>query len=145
MRKLIAVAVLVPLVALATVTNRLWSEDQILTRAAPSAVTDGMFLKDVVGYRLTVCAASGQTLSGAGALRAWYYSYESGVWGRNPTLDQTITVTATSCAGAACRCQTFPDFEVVANQGGRVLFATDAVTVSGGTTATVRIHANVEH
>ena len=113
------------------------------TRSTPPSTTaDGMALGGVRSFRITVCAASGQTLSGAGSVQMWLYDPVAALWTRNPGLDQTITVTATSCAGAACQCQAFPD--LVAgnnNMGFRVEPYLNAVTVSGGANVTVRIAA----
>lgn len=119
--------------------------NQILTAAAPSASTDGMDSTGIKGYRVTLCATSGNTLSGAGTLHAYYFSVPAGgLWTRNPGLDLPVTVTATSCAGAACRCQTFPDLEAQSKIKGRVKWATSAVTVSGGTTVDVNVEGWLE-
>lgn len=121
-----------------------WETAVPTTRAAPSAapvdktVGSGMKLNYVVGAWVSLCAASGQTLSGAGSLNAYYYDPGAALWMRDPDLDLAVSVTATSCAGAACRCQVWPDFAVPGNKPGYVLFATNAVTVSAGT-LTVRV------
>lgn len=113
-----------------------FEESQALTRAAPSAATEGMLLTRVAGYRVSICAASGQTLSGAGSLQAYYFDPAREVWIRNPTLDRSVTVSGS-------RCQAFPDATTLVRFG-RVLYATSSVTVSGGTTVTVRIDAYLE-
>jgi hypothetical protein len=110
------------------------TETQDLTRAAPTTAAEGQALSAAKGLRVTVCAAAGQTLSGAGTLRAWYYG---AVWGRNSALDQAVPA-----AAAGVRCWTFPDLQVHV-RAGRVLFAADSVTVSGGTTVTVRYDIGV--
>jgi hypothetical protein len=120
-----------------------------LTRAAPSAtpvqgtVGAGMALSQVAGAWISVCAASGQTLSGAGTLDAYYYDPYAALWMRDPDLDLTVTVTATSCGGSPCRCQVWPDFQIGAGKGGTVLFATKSITVSGGTTVVVRVNGSL--
>lgn len=97
----------------------------VCTRAAdPTANTEGMNLAGVAGYRLKICAASGQTLTGAGTMKAWTYDADEGVWTRGKDLDQAVTESTK-------RCQTFPDF-VVPVHSDRVLFAASGVTVSGG-------------
>ena len=106
------------------------TEAQALSRAAPTLSTEGVSLGSARGLRVTLCAASGQTLSGAGALRA-YYSPSGTIWSRNSGLDLAVPGDA---AGKAC--WTFPDVEVLVRTG-RVLFAADGVTVSGGTTVTL--------
>jgi hypothetical protein len=105
-----------------------WTETQALTRAAPSSTTDGMDLTSVMAYRISLCAASGQTLTG-GALQFWAMGTDS-LWGRNPLLDLTVT--------GGQRCQVWGDYQVAVPIG-RMLPANSGVTVSGGTTATVRL------
>lgn len=118
-------------------TVRRWAEPQALTRAAPTtsclaAVPEGMDLRGVRGYRLMIEADSGQTLSGAGNLRAWYYDFAVGAWNRSPALDMAVTLTAT-------RRQGYADVATLVRSG-CVLYAADGVTVSGGT-VTVRLTA----
>jgi hypothetical protein len=124
----------------------------VATGTAPTAATftvtngstigNSIDLTQVDGFRVEVCAASGQTLSGAGAERAYLLNHNGEVL-RNPGLDLSISVTATgsaSCFGAACRCQVFPDQHVSASAAsGLVMYVPDAVSVSGGTTLTTRI------
>ena len=113
-------------------------------RAAPTAATDGMSLLGVDSFRVSVCAPSAQTLGGAGSLHAYLFDVNDGLWKRNPSLDLPISVTATSCASAACRCQQFPDQKVgVGDEAARVLYAASGVTLSGGTDVTVSIHASL--
>jgi hypothetical protein len=64
-------------------------------------------------------------------LRIWLYDNDTALWGRNSTLDLTI-------AGNSLRCQTFPDVITTVSTG-RLLVATNAVVVSGGTTVTVTV------
>lgn len=129
--------------------SRYYWETAPLTRTAPSAtpvdgtVGSGLKLSLVVGGYISVCAASGQTLAGAGTLDAYYYHPGAALWMRNPGLDLTISVTATSCAGSPCRCQIFPDFSVGAPKAGYILYATNGVTVSGGTTVVVRVDGSL--
>lgn len=120
-------------------SKRTWTETPILTRAVPTLASEGMDLGNIDGFRVSVCAASGQTLSGGGNLNAYLYNYDTALWQRNPGLDWAISVTATSCSGALCRCQVFPDQVVAAALGSRVLYAPNAVTISSGTTVVVRI------
>jgi hypothetical protein len=92
-----------------------------------------MGLHGVTGYRVSVCATSGQTLSGSGYLRAYAYHPEAALWMRNPSLDYTVSA-------SGVRCQVFPDLAVAAQPADwRVLFAADSITVSSGSTVTVRI------
>lgn len=97
---------------------------------APSGPSEGMQLYGVAAYRLTTCAAVGQTLGGVGTLLAYRYDGAEGVWIRNPSLNQAV-----SASGE--RCQVFPDFVLPGNQSGRVRFVASGVTVSDGTTLDV--------
>lgn len=119
---------------------RYFTENQSLTRAAPTLSTDGMSVKDIKGFRVKVCAPSGQTLAGAGAVNLYEFDPTSQLWGLNVGLNMPITVTATSCSGSACRCQTFPGFEVDAPIG-RILPAANAITLSGGSAVDIYVTA----
>lgn len=126
----------IALILLAATTNYsfAWKESQALTRAAPNATTHGFPLDNARAVRVTLCAASGMTLSGAGTLESWYLKP-----GGLATDWSLGNVTLTVPAGAAGkRCTTFPDAEVYV-RAGRGLWATKAVTVSGGTTVEVAI------
>lgn len=136
MRTLFLLLLLSAVPALATPERYLY-ETQSLTRSDPSSATDGMSLvaasgRPVRGFMVSVCAASGQTLSGGGYLRAWVYHPDAALWMRNPQLDLQVSLSGK-------RCQAFPDLRTGYLQDRRVLFATESVTVSGGTTVTVRI------
>lgn len=102
----------------------------------PSTATEGMYLGDISHFRVSICAASGQTLSGAGTLQAWRYDTRNGIWERNNDLDQTVD-------GSGKRCQAFPDFTVGVHNADRVLFAASGVTVSGGSAVDVRVEGQV--
>ncbi len=116
-------------------TTAYWTEVQLLTRAAPTLVTEGLNLRGVVGFRVTVCANATRTLSGAGSLRAYVWDNNLLRWIRNPGIDLSVS-------SSAMRCMAFPDVETVAASG-RVLYAADGVTVSAGTTVDVQIKASV--
>lgn len=118
-------------------TTRRWSEVQSTTRAAPTvscldAVPEGMDLRGVRGYRLMIEADTGQTLSGSGNLRAYYYDFGVGAWLRTPALDIAVTLSST-------RRQGYADI-IVPVRSGCVLYAADTVGVSGGG-VTVRVTA----
>jgi hypothetical protein len=125
------------------------SENQSTTRAAPTAAsftatnTDGsakaLELGRVISFRVTVCAPSAQTLAGAGTLHAYLYSRKWGTVSRNPALDLSISVTATSCNGAACQCQAFPNQSTgdLVGPGDVLIYAANGVTLSAGTTVDV--------
>lgn len=116
------------------------AENQALTRAAPAladfTVTSGstigksLDLADVAGFRVSICAEATRTLSGAGNLRAYWYDLRASEVMRNPSLDLAVTGTT--------KCQVFPD-QMVVTPRGRVLYVSDGVTVSAGTTVDVRI------
>lgn len=117
-------------------------ETQALTRATPTVadftITVGtligksLWLMEMAGFRVSVCATSGQTLSGAGTLQAWLLDERSGLVMRNPGLDMAISASGT-------RCQVFPDIRSVMVSSGRVIYAASGVTVSGGATVDVQI------
>lgn len=134
MKRLLAALLLAAAVPALALPSRYLYQTQALTQAAPSLSTDGMSLGDVLGFRVSVCAASGQTLTGGGTLRAWLYHTDAGLWMRNPSLDLTVSA-------SGVRCQVFPDAQPVVLLSHRVYFASDTVTVSGGTTLDVRIDA----
>lgn len=115
---------------------------QTLTGDAPTATTSGWFsLYGWTHFRVYVCAdTSARTLSGAGSLRAFYKHDSTGLVMRNPSLDLNISVAstgATSCDGAACRCQVFSDMKT--SGVGAVYFMADGVTTSAGTQALVGV------
>ena len=119
---------------------RAFTESQILTRADPSLASEGISMAKVQGFKVSVCAPSGQTLTG-GALRAWLYNPAVDLWMRNPGLDVNVSTTAGK------RCEVFPDFkvsaiEVLDGDPYRAIWTTSAVTLSGaGTNVDVRIDA----
>jgi hypothetical protein len=92
-------------------------------------------LHGVKSIRVMVYAQAAATLSGAGTLRAWYYSSALAFWQRTPDLDLPVTVTAATSRG-----QVWQDIELLVDfgAGDRALWACDAVTASAGTQATVR-------
>ena len=114
-----------------------WTEAQALTRspAAPTLITEGMSLVRVSGFRVILSAASGQTLSGAGSLDCYLWDDTNSAWIRNPDLDIDL-----AAAHSGVRRVVFPDQEVTVPYG-RVLYAANGITVSGGT-LTVEIRAN---
>lgn len=93
--------------------------------------TSGMALFRVLAIRVTVCADPTRTLSGAGTIRLYYYSPTAALWSRDNDLDLSVDASATDCQGAACRCQTFPDQEVMVRRG-LVKPVPNGVTVSAG-------------
>lgn len=110
------------------------------TAAVPTGTTAGMALNNTAYFTLTVCAATGQTLLGAGSMDAYVYKFNAaggtGAWTRAKGLDKAIDVTSTSCAGAACQCDTFADVQT-GFRGDRIRYVPDGVTVSGGTSIDV--------
>lgn len=113
-----------------------WSESQALSRAAPAtSSTDGVALKGVVAFRLSVCAASGQAVTG-GTILFWTQDAD-GLWADNPTLKQTLV-------SSGQRCQVVGgDWETLV-RAGRFLPATSSVTVSGGTTVTLKLVEQIQ-
>lgn len=109
--------------------------------------TGAMRITGCEGYRITLCALSGATLSG-GNVQIYYYSdYTASAlgvttWPRNRGLDETVSATiATDCNGGTCQCETFPDHSTAGLQGGWIYAAPYNVTVSTGSTVSVQIEA----
>jgi hypothetical protein len=124
--------------------NQVFSETQTCTTGtcagtAPTGADAGAALNSVDKFRLMICAASGQTLSGAGTMQAYYCDAVSNLCYRDTGLDQTVTA-------SGVRCATFPDFNVgyVTAQQDTVEFVASGVTVSGGAALTERIYTHNE-
>lgn len=121
-------------------TVRRWSEAQALTRSAPTASClaasspEGVDWRGVRGFYVRLEADSGQTLSGAGDLRAWRYDFGEAAWVRVPELDLEVP------AGASGLRRYGWGERSTSVRTGCVLYAADSVTVSSGT-LTVRITA----
>lgn len=116
--------------------SRYYYSTQTATGGAPTLGNVGMGLDGVEGYRVSVCAESGQTLSGTGTLRAYGYHSDAGLWMRVPAIDLTVSA-------SGVRCMMFPDIKPGVNSNHRVYFATDTVAISGGTNLDVRIDGNL--
>ena len=102
------------------------------TRTAPTLATEGMGLGLVEAYRITLCAAAGQTLAGAGTLEVRLWDPSATAWARHGTTLEPI---------AGQRCVTWDDVPVAARlRTHRVAVIPVGITVSGGADVTVRIH-----
>lgn len=121
------------LAAADTVSSYRYStENQILSRAAPTLVTEGMSLQNIAGYQITITAPSGQTITG-GTLECYYMSTYTFRWARcSSSMDLTPRTGG--------RDWTSPNVEVAVGLG-RVLYAAASITLSGGTTVDVSIEA----
>ena len=153
MRLVLAVAVLlaVPAAAQALVPctsacpARLYWESQPLTRPTPTTapsvgtVGSGMSLTGVYGARVTLCPTAGQTLTGAGTLRAYYWHSSVATWMRNPDLDLSVGSATTT----ANPCRVWPDWTTSVRGGGFILSASDGIGVSGGSAVVVRVDGQV--
>ena len=93
------------------------------TTDAPTLATQGLELDRVAGFFVTAEADSGQTLSGAGALTAYWYDNATAAWSRVPAMDLATTT-------ATVRRLTL-HVSAVANRG-RIAYAPTGVTVSSG-------------
>lgn len=100
------------------------------TRAAPTAITDGMDITGCTGFRIIISAASGQTLSGAGSVRIFLWSISLARWVHNSTLDYDLSFTA-----ALWRDDVTTDFPCCVGFG-RVFPQAVAPTSSGGVITT---------
>lgn len=99
--------------------------------SAPTLATEGVSLEFVKNWRVIVSADSGQTLAGAGTLQAYHYNPTTG-WARNPDLDLTISVTASTY-----RSQVFSDV-LVGPPMGRLRYVPSGITLSSGSNVNVR-------
>lgn len=111
------------------------------TDSAPSSAptsTTALNLFGVTSFRITVCADSGQTLSGGGTVDIWLYNPTISLWTWNEDLTQDIGTGGT-------RCQVFPDLDagrLMTGASGFYLFPRiNGATASGGTNITTRIDA----
>ena len=114
-----------------------------------SGVPGALRITGCTGYRITICAQAGATLSGAGTVDIYYYSdywptgFSPSPWPINNGLQETVnTSISTKCAGSTCQCQVFDDHPTVGLNGGWIYAAPNGVTVSAGTTALVLIEAS---
>lgn len=103
-------------------TLRTFSEVQAGTRAAPTLVTEGMDLSNAGGLLYGVSADAGQTVTG-GSLDLWRYDSTLARWGKSFNAGPLPT---------GQRLVWMPE-ETIKVADGRILPATNAVTVSAGT------------
>ena len=131
MRKILTLILLAPSLAYAAAAT--WTNPSGTTAVAvcaqagvtcdaPTLATQGISLDNVQGFSVTACAASSQTLSGAGTLRAYVYDDAVGLWSRLPDLDLTQST-------ATVRCVTWAGIWAAAPRG-RVAYVPDTVTAS---------------
>lgn len=107
------------------------------TGSAPTSAAVGANLAWVDGFRLRVCAAAGQTLSGAGTMQAYLCDAVKQACYRNSGLDQAVTTSGVQCV-------TFPDFKAtyITELADTVEFVASGVTVSGGAGLTMEIQTH---
>jgi len=106
-------------------------ETQNLTGTDPTAITQGTNLRGIAGYQIVLCAATGNTLSGAGTLQADYWDEAIAEWMPAPAFDYAL-----SARNAGKRCAVFPNVAQAVSYG-RIRFTPKGITVSGGTTVTI--------
>ena len=113
----------------------------VCNASAPSSATDGMGLGGCVGAKLTICAASGQTLSGTGTMFAWLFKATAGggagLWARHQ-LDMAVPA-----AASGNRCFTFDDIALFTQIGDRLRYTAGSVGVSGGSTLDVMLECQL--
>lgn len=110
-----------------------FSEAQNLSRAAPTASSDGFDLSRVTGYRVSVCPPSGQAVTG-GTVVAYVYNDAAAAWGRNKRKDVTLQGAGTD------ECEVLSDERVLYRGPFRYLPVASGVTLSGaGTQVTMRV------
>ena len=117
-----------------TFTRRYWSEPQALTRAAPTLVTEGIDISTAMAFTVVIAPAAGgaATISG-GQMKLYFRDATVGWYEGDPDTAWSLT----GCAGKTTCSKTFE----VLQPHGRALAAANGVTVSAGTTLTVRIVA----
>jgi len=112
------------------------------TEAFDAAATDGASLRSASGWDVYVEADSGQTLSGAGTLQAYWYSDNQARWMRAPDFDITIPAAAASNRGYYALAGSPGKGIPVLVQSGRIGYAPNGVTVSsGGVTIYIDVYA----
>jgi hypothetical protein len=106
-----------------------------VTRTAPTVGADGALAGVTLafpaqgsqgaqrGLNVTICSATGTTLSGAGQIKFFSYDPSTPEWAEVPDLAVSVTSTA--------RCQTFLGLNVVAARG-RLMAVASGVTFSAG-------------
>jgi hypothetical protein len=107
-----------------------------VTRGAPTVGVDGVLAginlanpqlaasqAGTHGLSITVCSATGTTLSGAGTITFYGYDPATPEWAFIPDLTQSVTATT--------RCQTFLGLQV-ATPRGRLMAVATGVTFSAG-------------
>lgn len=115
-------------------TRPCYYERTAATRAAPTAapaplyVGSGMSLANVSGTRISICPAAGQTFTGTGHLRVYWWHPTAATWMHNATLDLGMAASTDDNP-----CVVFPDAPTLV-RGGYVLVAADAVETSGTAT-----------
>ncbi len=113
------------------------SASHALTSAAPTLSTQGLSLSKrgpASGFRVIVSAQAGATVTG-GTARCYFFGPVTTRWMRCPNFDVTLTT--------GVRDSVSVDFHPLVGWG-RIYYATDAVTVSAGTTVTVTVEASYE-
>ncbi len=131
---LVIAASLIATLAYARFGGRTWTENQILTRLAPTLVTEGMDLNEVLGYRVTVCAPAGATITG-GAVKCYLRPIATAEW-------QACEADMSFTPDTGSQCYSTPDILVTVGFG-RVLYGTNSLTTSAGTTAQLSLEARV--
>ena len=158
MKKLLAIltAALLPVLALATWAPAIPAQPgnasvvetqgttSPVTRSAPTIAVDGAFAginlanpqlrasgQGTPGISVTVCSATGTTLSGAGTIQFYGYDPATPEWAHIPDLAQTVTATT--------RCQTFLGLPLPSPRG-RLMAVATGVTFSGGGSGGVTVY-----
>lgn len=143
MKRIISLAVIFPVMALAasaTYTSlgsrSFKAECASGTCDAPAGTSQTMDLTGVGSITVTLCAATGATLSGAGTVRAYSWVDSSAPRSRNPDLDLAVSVTA-----ATAQCQTWPAIYVPGPRG-LASWVVDGVTTSNSGATTIYVMAS---
>ncbi len=138
-----------------TATVVAWQENQYATHPPPNDAGQGLVLKDLQGWRLSVCGQNPNAViaGDAGSLEAYAYDYARASWQKSSAnLTEVLSTTNVSCALADagrswCHCQVYEDREVLvstgrvyyAMRGGLLMYADGGTCCDGGQNYQVQV------
>jgi hypothetical protein len=115
--------------------KRDWSEDQLLTRAAPTLSTEGVDGMRMIFFTVVLVPATvpgTTTLSGGGSIDLWFYDVSAGWYQADPAF---YSWSLAGCTGLTSCSYTFSMLQ----PRGRILPVANSVTVSAGTEITIQV------
>jgi len=120
----------------ATVSQPMLGNDRPTVTVGTPVAGDGLKTGGLMAIVVSVFANTGATLSGGGSLFCWIWDPDEFLWKRASDLDLSMAWTG---GVAVQNARVFPALRLPTRAGGRVLFLTNAVTVSAGTDILVKI------